>query len=221
MDSVIYLDMDETLVNLVDPWIDYLNNESGKSLTRAEVGNYSVEENYEDKLSRTKIFKPFKTTGFWVNLPPFEGAIDFVAELDKNYTVYLATIPALGKVCAYEKEKWMAKHLPFLDRSRLILCHHKYLLMGHALLDDNPKYLCHFTGNRLLFDKPWNSVESLEKEGIPPKCFTRIYNYQSCLNFLAQFELPFQVTPWLIRTPYDWLYTIRFTNSRQKTSCGP
>jgi 5'(3')-deoxyribonucleotidase len=176
MSEVIFLDMDETLVNLVDPWLSYLNEQSGMDLTRKDVGAYS-----------------FKTKGFWVDLPPFEGAIDFVEALDAEYTVYLATIPALGKVCAYEKEKWMAKHLPlpFLDRSRLILCHHKHLLMGHALLDDNPQYLCYFTGNRLLFDKPWNSVEELEKEGIPPNRFTRIYSYQSCLNFLAQFELPF------------------------------
>jgi 5'(3')-deoxyribonucleotidase len=191
MSEVIFLDMDETLVNLVDPWLSYLNEQSGMDLTRKDVGAYSVETNYEHLLSRTKIFKPFKTKGFWVDLPPFEGAIDFVEALDAEYTVYLATIPALGKVCAYEKEKWMAKHLPFLDRSRLILCHHKHLLMGHALLDDNPQYLCYFTGNRLLFDKPWNSVEELEKEGIPPNRFTRIYSYQSCLNFLAQFELPF------------------------------
>jgi 5'(3')-deoxyribonucleotidase len=193
MSDVIFLDMDETLVNLVDPWLSYLNEQSGKDLKREEVGAYAVEKNYEDKLSRTKIFKPFKTKGFWVDLPPFEGAIDFVQELNESHTVYLATIPALGKVCAYEKEKWMAKHLPFLDRTRLILCHHKYLLMGHTLLDDNPKYLRYFHGNRLLFDKPWNSPDALEKEGLPSNLFTRVYSYQSVLNFLAQFDLPFDL----------------------------
>ena len=191
MSDVIFLDMDETLVNLVDPWLAYLNEAAGTDHTRENTTAYSIEDTFEHLLSRTKIFKPFKTKGFWVDLPPFEGAIDFVRTLDEQYTVYLATIPALGKVCAYEKEKWMAKHLPFLDRTRLILCHHKYLLMGKALLDDNPKYLCYFGGSRLLFDKPWNSPEALEKEGIPAKRFTRIYSYQSCLDFLAQFELPF------------------------------
>jgi 5'(3')-deoxyribonucleotidase len=162
-------------------------------MERGDIGAYNIEETFGDKLSRTKIFKPFKTKGFWVDLPPFEGAIDFVGELNENYTVYLATIPALGKVCAYEKEKWMTRHLPFLDRTRLILCHHKYLLMGHTLLDDNPKYLRYFHGNRLLFDKPWNSLDALEKEGYSSKQFTRVYSYQSVLNFLAQFDLPFDL----------------------------
>jgi 5'(3')-deoxyribonucleotidase len=192
MSDVIFLDMDETLVNLVDPWLSYLNEAAGTSMERGEIGAYNIEETFGDKLSRTKIFKPFKTKGFWVDLPPFEGAIDFVRELNENYTVYLATIPALGKVCAYEKEKWMAKHLPFLDRTRLILCHHKYLLRGHTLFDDNPKYLCRFDGNRLLFDKPWNSPDALEKDGMLSQWFTRVYSYQSVLNFLAQFDLPFE-----------------------------
>jgi len=191
MTDVIFLDMDETLVNLVDPWMSYLNEASGRNFTREDVGAYNMEKMYTDKLSRTKIFKPFKTKGFWVDLPPLEGAIDFVRELDVSYTVYLATIPAVGKVCGYEKEKWMGKHLPFLDRTRLILCHHKYLLRGKALVDDNPKYLCHFQGKRLLFDKPWNSVEALVKEGIPPSRFTRMFSYKDVVGYLDQLDLPF------------------------------
>ena len=191
MNDVIYLDMDETLVNLVDPWLSYLNEAAGTDFSRDDTTCYSVEKSFEDKLSRTKIFKPFKTKGFWVDLPPFPGAIDFVRTLNEDYTVYLATIPALGKVCAYEKEKWMAKHLPFLDRTRLILCHHKYLLKGTALLDDNPKYLCRFDGKRLLFDKPWNSPDALRDEGMLEQWFIRMFNYKSVVDFLAQMELPF------------------------------
>jgi 5'(3')-deoxyribonucleotidase len=191
MSDVIFLDMDETLVNLVDPWLDYLNDAAGTELTRNEIGAYNIEDTFGPTLSRTKIFKPFKTKGFWADLSPFEGATDFVRELNENYTVYLATIPAVGKVCAYEKEKWMARHLPFLDRTRLIFCHHKYLLRGTALLDDNPKYLCRFQGKRLLFDRPWNSPDALEKEGIMDRWFTRMYSYKSVVDFLAQMELPF------------------------------
>ena len=189
---VIFLDMDETIVNLVDPWLAYLNEESGKNLTREDVGAYSVEDNYEDKLSRTKIFKPFKTKGFWVDLPPFVGSVPFVRQLHENHTVYLATIPALGKICAYEKEKWMERHLPFLTRDRLILCHHKYLLRGDILLDDNPKYLSNFTGKRLLFDKPWNRNDQLLRDGFDPERFIRIHNYGEALSYINQLWLPFK-----------------------------
>jgi len=191
MSDVIFLDMDETLVNLVDPWLNYLNNESGLEITRDDINVYSVEDHFGEKLSRSKIFRPFKTKGFWVDLPPFEGAIDLVRDLNERYTVYLATVPALGKVCAYEKEKWMEQHLPFLTRDRLILCHHKHLLNGHALLDDKPTYLAGFQGHRLLYDRPWNQESELVKEGMWESLFVRMYSYQSVRDYLAQMELPF------------------------------
>lgn len=181
---IIFLDMDEVLVNLVDPWLNHLNELAGTNHTRETCTAYDVEATFKGKLSRTKILKPFKQKGFWTSLPPFVGAIPFVEQLHKEHTVYLATLPAIGKVCAYEKEKWMAKHLPFLNRDRLILCHHKYLLRGDILLDDNPMYLSNFHGNRLLFDRPWNRDAQLLYEGFDPGRFIRMHNYGEVLQFV-------------------------------------
>ncbi len=61
MSDVIFLDMDETLVNLVDPWLAYLNEAAGTDHTRENTTAYSIEDTFEHLLSRTKIFKPFKT----------------------------------------------------------------------------------------------------------------------------------------------------------------
>jgi 5'(3')-deoxyribonucleotidase len=189
---IIYLDMDETLVNLVDPWLDILNEKSGHNFSRDQVGAYAVEDNFSDRLSSEEIFEPFNTEGFWSSLPPFPGALEFVQTLyEADHTIYIATIPALGSVCHHEKEYWVQQYLPFIGREHLIFCHHKYLLRGDALLDDNPKYLAHFRGKRLLFDKPWNSPDALRDEGMLDKWFIRMHSYQSVLDFLAQMELPF------------------------------
>jgi 5'(3')-deoxyribonucleotidase len=188
----IFLDMDETLVNLVDPWLAILNEEAETSFSREDATCYSVEKSFEGKLSMDEVFRPFNTPGFWEGLPPFPGALDFVQRLlDKDFDVYIATIPALGPVCHYEKEQWVMNHLPFIGRERLVFCHHKYILKGEALLDDNPKYLARFNGHRLLFDKPWNQPDQLEKEGLLSQWYTRMYDYDSVFNFLMQMELPF------------------------------
>lgn len=183
----IFLDMDETLVNLLDPWITLLNKMSGLSCTRDDVNCYSVEESYGEKLSMDEIFLPFSMDGFWEGLPPFDGAIDFVQRLvDNDFDVYIATIPALGPLCHFGKEQWVDEHLPFIGRERLIFCHHKYLLNGDALFDDNPKYLSRFDGHRLLFDKPWNQPEQLRQDGYLDSWFTRMYSYNSVFNFLEK-----------------------------------
>ncbi len=188
----IFLDMDETLVNLVDPWLAILNDKAGTDFTRDTTTCYSVEDSFRGKLSMREVFKPFDTPGFWSGLPPFPGAIEFVQRLlDNDFDIYIATIPALGSVCHYEKEKWVMKHLPFIGRERLVFCHHKFILQGQALFDDNPKYLARFNGHRLLFDKPWNQEDELRKQAMVESWFTRVYSYDSVFNFLMQMELPF------------------------------
>jgi 5'(3')-deoxyribonucleotidase len=188
----VFLDMDETLVNLVDPWLAILNEEAETSFTRDNTTSYSVEASFKSKLSMDEIFRPFSTPGFWTGLPPFDGAIDFVKRLHKkDFDIYIATIPALGPVCHYEKEQWVMEHLPFIGRERLIFCHHKYILNGVALFDDNPKYLAQFGGSRLLFDKPWNRPEQLMRDGFLDSWYTRVHSYDEVYNFLMQLELPF------------------------------
>jgi 5'(3')-deoxyribonucleotidase len=187
----VFLDMDETLVNLVDPWLGYLNAFNDTSVTREDTTAYSVEKTFT-WLTNDQIFGPFITPGFWKDLPPFPGAIEFVRRLvDSDYDVYLATSPARGPTCAPEKEQWVMDHLPFLGRERLILCHHKYLLRGDFMMDDNPKYLCRFKGRRLLFDKPWNHPEELDRQKLQDHWFVRIHSYDSAFSFMQQTELPF------------------------------
>jgi 5'(3')-deoxyribonucleotidase len=188
----IFIDLDETLVNLVDPWIAELNKMSGKDLARDQIGCYSVDKNYRDKLSRDEIFLPFRTEGFWEGLPPFPGAIQFVQSLYfHEFDIYIATIPSLGPVCHREKEQWVINHLPFIGRKRLIFCHHKFVLRGDALLDDNPRYLSNFQGRRLLFDRPWNQEGELRKQAMEESWFIRVHSYQEAFNYLMQMELSF------------------------------
>jgi 5'(3')-deoxyribonucleotidase len=188
----IFLDMDETLVNLVDPWLAILNEEAETNFSREDTTCYSVEKSFGDYLTMDEIFRPFDTPGFWSGLQPFPGAIEFVQRLlDNAFDVYIATIPARGSVCHHEKEYWVEQYLPQIGRERLIFCHHKNLLRGDALFDDNPKYLSSFKGKRLLFDKPWNQDDQLDKEGYNPKWFIRIHDYAAAFNFLMQLELPF------------------------------
>lgn len=188
----IFLDMDETLVNLVDPWLDYLNSLACTEYTRDNTTNYSVEGSFQGKLSTDVIFKPFNTPGFWKGLPPFQGAVEFVQRLvDNDFDVYIATIPARGEVCAYEKEQWVQEHLPFLGRERLIMAHHKHVLRGDAILDDKPSNIVAFKGLPLLFDKPWNQDSELKKEHYHEGMFIRVHSFEEAFNRLIQLELPF------------------------------
>ena len=84
--------------------------------------------------------RPDKLPGIYENLDPIEGSIDSVNKLLKHseFDVYfLSTAPWDNPDSWTHKRLWVAKHFDEkLIRKRLILCHHKQLMIGDYLIDD-------------------------------------------------------------------------------------
>jgi len=86
------------------------------------------------------IGRPDKLPGVYENLDPITDAIESVNKLlnDSRFDVYfLSTAPWDNPEAWMHKRLWVAKHFnEKLIRKRLILCHHKQLLIGDYLIDD-------------------------------------------------------------------------------------
>lgn len=83
---------------------------------------------------------PDKLPNLYKKLEPIEGAIDSVNKLLKHskYDVYfLSTAPWENPEAWSHKRLWVSKYFDEkLIRKKLILCHHKQLLLGDYLVDD-------------------------------------------------------------------------------------
>jgi len=96
----------------------------------------------EHSLSNITPYKgrPDKLPGIYENLDPIPGAIDAVNKLleDPVFDVYfLSTAPWDNPEGWTHKRLWVAKFFDEkLIRKRLILSHHKHLLIGDYLIDD-------------------------------------------------------------------------------------
>lgn len=151
----IYVDMDGVIVNLMHGWLPALNEMTGRDVTVEDVYMWGLEHVYD--IPFNKLRKPLHKPGFWVNLPPYKDAINFIETLENmGHQVYIATAPFPSENCAHEKKAWFEINLPFLPHNRLILIHDKHLLKGAMLVDDKPQNLTRFDGMRVLFDQPWN-----------------------------------------------------------------
>ena len=88
------------------------------------------------------IGRPDKLPGLYENLDPIEHSIESVNNLlyDFRYDVYfLSTAPWDNPEAWTHKRLWIAKYFDEkLIKKRLILCHHKQLLLGNYLIDDRP-----------------------------------------------------------------------------------
>jgi 5'(3')-deoxyribonucleotidase len=86
------------------------------------------------------IGRPDKLPGVYENLAPIPNAIESVNKLLKkpNFKVYfLSTAPWDNPEAWMHKRLWVAKYFDEkLIRKKLILCHHKQLLIGDYLIDD-------------------------------------------------------------------------------------
>ena len=85
------------------------------------------------------IGRPDKLPGVYKNLDPIQGAIESVNKLLKSkYKIYfLSTAPWDNPDAWTHKRLWIAKYFEEkLIKKKLILCHHKQLLMGDYLIDD-------------------------------------------------------------------------------------
>ena len=79
----------------------------------------------------------FKHPEAYKDLEPIEGAIEAWHALQEKYETYVLSTPAWSNPDSWaEKRKWVEKHLGKSAKKKLILSHHKGLLMGDYLIDD-------------------------------------------------------------------------------------
>ena len=126
---VIYLDMDQVLVDF--------NSSSSIPLEEKHIWGHPA------------IYK----TGFFSNLRPMPGAIQFVHNLlkDGHFDVQILTQPVIENFDSYsEKAAWIGKYLPSLV-GKINMTQNKLLFKGYMLVDDNPKWQ-DFDGKFFLFN---------------------------------------------------------------------
>lgn len=146
MKKIVYVDLDGVLVDL----IGYIDKTFSKNKIK-DLGYGTIIDEH-----------PF----IFSNATPIKNAIEAFKKLASSpkYDVYiLSTAPWLNEQSWTIKRQWVARYLGELANRRLILSHHKNLLIGDYLIDDRIENgVSDFKGEHIHFgtDKfpDWNSV---------------------------------------------------------------
>lgn len=108
---------------------------------------------------RKKIHKQIDSRGWFANLPPVPGAIEGTrALIAAGVDVWICTKPKESNPgCRDEKGRWLAQHLPELER-KLIITPNKGMVRGDILLDDAPKFEWYVAAEwtPVIFTRPFN-----------------------------------------------------------------
>lgn len=155
--STIFIDLDNTTVDLTGPWLELYNQEFDDNVTPADIKDYDVGRYVKSECSRNRLYGFFSRPGFFRNLPALPGAVAGIRELvRRGYNVYIATSPPHSSLDSMrEKTEWVRDHFPEL-RGNVILLGDKGLLRGDILFDDAPEQLERFQGVSVCMAQPYN-----------------------------------------------------------------
>ena len=142
MNGPILIDMDETMVDMVQYWLDAYNDRTGNLdfLSYEDIVKYDI----TNFTNNPDIFLDIlHEEGFFVDMEPMPGAVKFFQKLlNDGYDVVIVTqVPRKSKFAIQEKRGWIKRYFPEYDLSGMVFAHRKELVSGSILFDDNPNHL--------------------------------------------------------------------------------
>lgn len=140
----VMIDLDETTVSCLKPWIEAYNAEHGDNITVDQIkewdfGGVTIKKGVD-------MFEYIRAPGFFRHLKPLDGAIKAIRELHelkdehgkRALDIIVCTAVSHGNQ-ADDKFGWFKDHLAFLGKRNLMIGTRKELIKVDVYIDDSPQ----------------------------------------------------------------------------------
>lgn len=142
----VLVDMDDTLENLCETWINCLNEEHGTNVQLDDVHEWEF-CNLFPSISKDAVYAPLYTQKLWERVKPLPGAAEYLKRLiDDGHRVAVVTA-SHHETVAMKLNLVLFKYFPYLSYEDVIVASQKDLVRGDVLVDDG---IHNFTGDRKL-----------------------------------------------------------------------
>ncbi len=148
------LDMDGVIVDFIAPISEWLG------VDPKDITSYKFEDIYPDDPGKASEIRNYcSQKGYFKNLKPFPGALNFIEKLQKlqDVRVWYVSKPVRSSPITWaDKAEWILNHTPKLIETT-ILSGNKSIVAVNILIDDDPRNLTMSMAKyKILFDQPWN-----------------------------------------------------------------
>jgi 5'(3')-deoxyribonucleotidase len=167
--KIILCDADDTIENLLDCWVEYLNSKFGTTVKPTDVTDWNVSL-FFPSIPKEEVYAPIYQKDFWNNLSAIDGCYDVLKEINDKHDLFIVTATNY-QTCDTKIER-ILQLFPFLKWSQFIIASKKQLVHGDILIDDGVHNFQGGSYSGLLFDRPHNHNFDNQAAGL-----TRVYSW--------------------------------------------
>lgn len=178
--KVILVDLDDTLIELVENWTNYLSNKYNLNVCKKDITDWEITQ-FFPTLTTEQVIEPLSLKSFWEEVKPISESPHYLMKLyEEGYDIYIVTATNY-RVLPIKIEKIINVYFPFIDNKHIILADNKHMILGDVLIDDKLDNLLGNQYNKILFRQPHNKFIDVEKYNIYDannwhECYEKIHN---------------------------------------------
>lgn len=150
MKQQVLVDMDGVLADVYTQFIDWEYKESGTRLRLEDLQGKTETEAFPSCNKHVRSMDFFRTA------PVIPGSVEGLKYLNEKYKVLIVSSATEYPQSLTEKQEWLNKHFPFITWEQMIFCGRKDSIKGDIMIDDHPKNLRIFDGEKYIFTQPHN-----------------------------------------------------------------
>lgn len=161
----ILVDMDDTIENLAEAWVAYLNARHQTSTNLSDITDWDISKAFPT-LTKEQVYAPLFEDAFWSWVKPMEGASEALQKLIADGHTVLIVTTSNYQTMAAKMEQVLFHYFPFLTWNDVIITAHKQLIKGDVLVDDGIHNLEGGDYFKILMTAPHNRNYDADKNGM-------------------------------------------------------
>jgi 5'-nucleotidase len=148
------IDMDDVMADATGQFINFYEKEFGVRIPLESL-------NHKDEMARfpdhhDEVYKFTFKKDFFRTMRVKEHSQEVVKKLNSKYDLFIVSSAMEFPNSLSEKLEWLTEHFSFLHWKQFVFCGSKAVVHGDYMIDDLPRNLEKFNGEKLMFTAPHN-----------------------------------------------------------------
>ena len=148
------IDMDDVLADATGQFIRFYEDKFGVRVPREALNHKEEMEGFPGM--HKEVYEFTFQKNFFRTMAVNENSQEVVKMLNAKYDLFIVSSAMEFPNSLNEKFDWLGEHFPFLHWKQFVFCGSKAIVHGDYMIDDLPRNLEKFNGEKLIYTAPHN-----------------------------------------------------------------